>query len=93
MRDEAIERFRKLRVIVEAQSEMCLSLIDAALAELEAVNEDGNPPCPKCGEREPEKLEDTTPMGPGDGIRMTCLSCGKSYWVQDTPTEEEVMSG
>ena len=91
MRAEAIERFRKLRVIVEAQSEMCLSLIDAALDELEAVNEDGNPPCPECGEL--EKLEDTTPMGPEEGMRMTCLSCGKSYWVQALTEEQEVMSG
>jgi len=70
-----IERLKKLRTTIEVQAEMCLSLIDAALAELEAGSEDASVACPDCGEK--DKLDNTTVMG--EDSRLTCLSCGISF--------------
>lgn len=68
------ERLVKIRVLVETQAEMAVSQIDAALAELEGVSDDGEPRCPECGE---DNTEESTAMN--QPRRWTCLACGVSF--------------
>lgn len=79
------EKLDKLRLFVETQAEMCLSMIDGMLAETETepVFEEGIHKCPKCGESVVEKIEETTDLADSPLTRLTCLSCGKS-WHPDT---------
>lgn len=78
------DRLKKLRATIEVQAEMCLSQIDAALAELEtAPKEPEALACPECGETDEEKLEDTTEMGSDRRTRLTCLRCGKSFYPME----------
>lgn len=46
---------------------------------VETAEDQIGPACPSCGERDPEKLEDTSATRNGrPAKRITCLSCGKS---------------
>ena len=69
------ERLEKLRLLIETQAEMCLTMIDAMLAEYEdSANgsaDEAEPTCPHCGESDSEK---TTEMGDNPLLRLTCLN-------------------
>jgi hypothetical protein len=74
-----IQKLMKLRAAIEAQAELTLELIDAALLDLDAMI--ASVACPGCGEEREEKIEDTTPMGNPER-RLTCLNCGASWYVR-----------
>lgn len=76
------ERLEKLRLLVETQAEVCLSMIDGLLAECEDEADviSANPPLCQCGESDSDKIEDTTDLADDPRKRLTCLSCGVSWY-------------
>lgn len=61
-----------------------VSLGKQQLAELRAIrralaDEEDVPPCPHCGETDPEKIQATPTMDSSTKGRLTCSSCGKSW--------------
>lgn len=46
--------------------------------DADEMNDDREPPCPKCGEA--EQIEDTSTADVQN--RKTCLTCGESYTVE-----------
>jgi hypothetical protein len=83
---DVVERLRKLRLLVETQAELCIGMLDGAIAEIENAGlhdpvEVDPVLCVACKERDPEKIEDTTYYEGDKRIkRMTCLTCGLSRY-------------
>ena len=84
--DGTTRKLLKLRAAIESQAELIVELIDAALLELgEAAAPSA---CPDCGEAREELIEDTTPMESSDRPRMTCRSCGSSWYLEVSRRKE-----